>query len=185
MLCQDPAIRYGGFDLWVLNASVTARVISRWWNDVNKISVSAVAETRVPGGNHEPTVSRSLQVQTIKKELPHGNILEHVHFLNEKNKSTGMSVLQNQSFSGMNNQPEPLKVACSSCIFLSNAGSNVLVVRLVAVLFYHDADVGSVLLQVLDEVCQRFVHHTVCGGVRATGHHHSQPYTHKKTWNAI
>ena len=47
----------GWFGLLGLNASVTARVISRWWNDDDEMSISVVEETRVPGGNHWPTAS--------------------------------------------------------------------------------------------------------------------------------
>ena len=46
-----------GFDLLGFNASVTARVISRRWND-DEISF-LVEETGVPGGNHRPTASNS------------------------------------------------------------------------------------------------------------------------------
>ena len=39
-----------------LNASATAKVISRQWNDDDEMSVSLVEETGVPGGNL-PTAS--------------------------------------------------------------------------------------------------------------------------------
>ena len=44
------------FGLLGFNASATARVISRWWNDHDEISF-LVEETGVPGGNHRPTAS--------------------------------------------------------------------------------------------------------------------------------
>ena len=45
------------FGLLGFNASATARVISRRWND-DEIS-SLVEETGVPGGNHRPTASHT------------------------------------------------------------------------------------------------------------------------------
>ena len=47
---------YGGFGLLGVNASATARVISRRCNDDDEISF-LVEETGVPGGNHRPTAS--------------------------------------------------------------------------------------------------------------------------------
>ena len=44
------------FGLLGFNASATARVISRRWNDDDEISF-LVEETGVPGGNHRPTAS--------------------------------------------------------------------------------------------------------------------------------
>ena len=44
------------FGLLGVNASATARVISRRWNDDDEISF-LVEETGVPGGNHRPTAS--------------------------------------------------------------------------------------------------------------------------------
>ena len=44
------------FGLLGFNASATARVISRQWNDDDEISF-LVEETGAPGGNHQPTAS--------------------------------------------------------------------------------------------------------------------------------
>ena len=44
------------FGLLGFNASATARVLSRRWNDDDEISF-LVEETEVPGGNHRPTAS--------------------------------------------------------------------------------------------------------------------------------
>ena len=49
-------IKYTGLVLLGVNASATARVISRRWNDDDEISF-LVEETGVPGGNHRPTAS--------------------------------------------------------------------------------------------------------------------------------
>ena len=51
------------FGLLGFNASATARVISRRWNDDDEISF-LVEETGVPGGNHRPTASHVLCPQT-------------------------------------------------------------------------------------------------------------------------
>ena len=48
--------------LLVFNASATARVISRRWNDDDDEISYLVEETGVPGGNHRPTASQPVQV---------------------------------------------------------------------------------------------------------------------------
>ena len=40
-----------------LNTSATARVIFRWRNEDDRMSVSLVEETGVPEGNHRPMAS--------------------------------------------------------------------------------------------------------------------------------
>ena len=69
------ALVYGAQLVWFgllgFNASATARVISRRWNDDNEISF-LVEETGVPGGNHRPMVeciSKSFSLVPMIKRL--------------------------------------------------------------------------------------------------------------------
>ena len=61
--CDATLIIILWFGLLGFNASATARVISRRWNDDDEISY-LVEETGVPGGNHRPTASNWWNFET-------------------------------------------------------------------------------------------------------------------------